>query len=675
MKSALSKPGIAVALALAWLTVSLHAGDWPWWRGPERTGVVQESSGWPEGWPPRQLWKRQVGFGCTSPVIAQGRLYVMGWAGGDGRRPGKNETGTDTLYCLDAQTGKELWKQAYPCRYQGRLRTGDTNAYGGPSATPTLDLEHGRIYTLGVDGDLRCWDVKADGKLAWTRNLYDDFPIEQRPNVGGGRRDFGFPTAPLLHGGQLIVEVGAVEGLVMAFDPATGNQLWTSQAREPAGHTGCPVPFRVGKTEYLAVLALKQLVVMHLDPGRQGRTAGSFAWQTEFACNIATPAVAGDRLVVTSGYNRKASAALHLTPTGLSQLWQSPQHAVVGSPVVHRGRAYLVNNAVRCVDLASGRDLWQGGVFGHGTCLVTAPDNRLIVFGKGRLALLEAGPQTGQYTQLGRIDGVARGICYPQVTLSDGILACKDRDGSLVCFSLRPGDRPTTPTPPDLHDGPAPNLSTSWPGSDTGLLFAWRKGGGLGPGTHLEARGKAHLAPDGSMELSGGGITVQGVDEQLLAQCRQSNQLTIEALITPGNVTQGGPARIVSFSTDPYRRNVTLGQEKDRFVLRLRTPQTGENGMKPQTTLCAARPGVAQHLVIAYSPGRLVCYLDGTRVLDTDTVRGDFSNWGPQHLLFGDEWADKRDWAGRLSAVAIHSRVVGAEEAALRFGMLRETKQ
>lgn len=206
----LPRPGWKAVSALAWAALLLAWGtvaagevdtDWPQWRGPTRDGISAESSGWPSGWPPRRLWGRNVGKGCTSPIIVSGKLYVMGWTGS------RRGQGVDTVYCFDARTGRERWKVSYTCRYQGRVRTGDTRAYGGPSSTPTFDRDTGRLYTLSTDGDLRCWDAARRGKLLWAKNLYESYTVKQRPYVGGGRRDFGFPTAPLVLGDLLIIEV------------------------------------------------------------------------------------------------------------------------------------------------------------------------------------------------------------------------------------------------------------------------------------------------------------------------------------------------------------------------------------------------------------------------------------------------------------------------------------
>ncbi len=420
-----------VVLAIA---ASVEAADWPQWRGPDHTDVTPESSGWPDGWPPRELWRASVGKGCTSPIIADGKLYTMGWHGSGGRRA---KTGTDTVYCFDAATGRELWKQSYPCRYQSRLRTGDTGAYGGPSATPTFDADTGWLYTVSIDGDLKCWDAAAGGKPVWSVNFFDRYTIRQRPDVGKGRRDYGFPGSPLVWGDLVIVEVGAAEGTIVAFDKQTGAERWRSEYNRPAGHSGGPVPCQIAGRDCLVSLALQNVVVMRADKGHEGRTLAAWKWQTDFANNIPTPAVAGTRIVVTSDYNVSRTACFEITARGVQERWQTREHSKVSSPVIHKGQVFIADKSLKCLDLATGETRWKGGSFGHGSCLVTAADEKLLAFGNGRLVLVDASPSVREYRELGRAEKLVGGTCYPHVALSDGIVACKDRSGDLVCLSVR----------------------------------------------------------------------------------------------------------------------------------------------------------------------------------------------------------------------------------------------
>lgn len=429
--------GLIAALWLLAGTCGAQQGralpDWPQWRGPTRTGVTPHPSGGADAWPPEVAWSADVGFGCTSPILSAGKLYVMGWHGPGNRQD--NPMGTDTLRCFDARSGRELWKQSYPARYQGRVRFGDKNAYGGPSATPLLDADTGKLFTLGVDGELRCWNVRRSGELLWRRSFYDELEIPRRPNLGKGVRDYGLTGSPMLIDGQLIVEVGAESGAVLALDPADGQTLWRSQYTGSAGHTSGPVAHRVAGRPVLGVLALRELVVMAVGDS-PGTTLATFPWATDYACNIATPAAAADgSFIVTSGYNRKQTARLAVKGGDLSAEWTTRAHAVVSSPVVHKGRVFLVGGPLRCLDLATGEQRFSGGNFGNGNCLVTG-DDKIIAFGRRRVALIDAAPGAAEYRQLAELRGVVRGTAYPHVALGGGVLAVKDRGGKLVCFVL-----------------------------------------------------------------------------------------------------------------------------------------------------------------------------------------------------------------------------------------------
>lgn len=216
-------------------------------------------------------------------------------------------------------------------------------------------------------------------------------------------------------------------------------------------------------------------------------------------------------------------------------------------------------------------------------------------------------------------------------------------------------------------------LANSWPGNTNGLTFLWENN--RQPNEIFDVvqqkplycngifRGLARFDRYHEMNLSGGAFHVDDVDSRLLSACKKANQLSIEAVITPDNLQQSGPARIISFSSSTSSRNFTLGQEKNKLVLRLRTPKTGDNGSNPQVSLCAIKAGQPHHIVVTYRPGLLVCYLNGEQILSTKSIKGNFSNWSPQHLLFGDEWGGDRDWSGRLEGIAIYSRFITPEEA------------
>ena len=227
-----------------------------------------------------------------------------------------------------------------------------------------------------------------------------------------------------------------------------------------------------------------------------------------------------------------------------------------------------------------------------------------------------------------------------------------------------------------ITGGPAKKYDT-WPGNHEALIFLWENlsktnaitqtGGKDAQTCSTVLRGLARFGRYHDVLPAGGAMLARDIDKRLLAACRKTNQLTIEVTLTPADLKQRGPARIVTFSTNSASRNFTLGQDGKNLILRLRTTRTGNNGTKPQVTLCKLTAGKPHHVIVSYFPGRLFCYVNGRKVPASAAVQGDFSNWSSQHLLFGDEWNGQRDWSGRLEGVAIYSRFVPPEEAALRY--------
>jgi hypothetical protein len=218
-----------------------------------------------------------------------------------------------------------------------------------------------------------------------------------------------------------------------------------------------------------------------------------------------------------------------------------------------------------------------------------------------------------------------------------------------------------------------------WPGSRNELLFQWDDnkensqfidGSGKLRHVYLKPEGGARFGPNGEMHILGGAFVPDGAfNKEIRDACRKSDQITIEAIVTTSRTPQFGPARIVSLSRSPAKRNFTLGQEGDYLVLRLQTSNTNRNGM--DFKLAPIQPGVPSHVLVTYKPGLLVCYLNGNIASQTNFERGSFDKWhgSSYSLIFGNEVGGVRPWEGYLDSVAIYSRFIDAEEAAKKFSL------
>lgn len=240
------------------------AADWPHWRGPTRDGLIDEASGWSEkGWlQEKPAWTANLGEGASAPLVVGDDVYTLGYAGGK-----------DVLRCLRASDGKESWAVEYKCPKYGRHHVGDEGLYSGPSGTPEFDADTGLLYTLSADGDLNAWDTRAKGKKVWGRNLYDDYKVGRRPKLTRApQRDYGYTSSPMIHGNWLLVEVGSTErGTLVAFDRRTGKEVWASDLKDEAGHTGGPAPMMVEGVPCVALLTQRNLAIIRLDAGKKER--------------------------------------------------------------------------------------------------------------------------------------------------------------------------------------------------------------------------------------------------------------------------------------------------------------------------------------------------------------------------------------------------------------------
>ncbi len=145
--------------------------------------------------------------------------------------------------------------------------------------------------------------------------------------------------------------------------------------------------------------------------------------------------------------------------------------------------------------------------------------------------------------------------------------------------------------------------------------------------------------------------------------CTLSNEITVEAWIQPANITQSGPARIVSYSENSGKRNFTLGQSTDKYNFRLKTTSTDDNGEPSVSTPSGTGKVELTHVVYTRdSGGNVKFYVNG--VLETSsTVAGDFSGWNSGYLFsLANEITDSRPWTGLLNLVAVFERALSPSE-------------
>ena len=403
--SVFSVASCSISFCLLFLlsTTTALASDWPNYRGPNHNGVSTET-GWTAQWPadgPPVLWKTSVGTGFASVSVSGKRAFTMG-----------NTADTDTVYCLDTDTGKTLWKYSYPCPLSPSMYE------GGPSATPTVDGD--RVYTLSKTGDLFCLTLDS-GKVLWKKSLQSDAGVS--PPI------WGFSCSPLVDNDLLILDAGDL-GLALKKD--SGQIAWNSKGG--GGSYSSAVPCAVAGAPAVVMVTASGLAAVN---AADGKPIWLFPWKTSYDINAADAIVLdGARAFISSGYAH-GDALVHLD-TG-AVIWEKKSLSNhINASVALDGYVYgpdgnMGSAKFTCVDLATGDPKWKYADANAGALIIV--DTKIIALSdKGELLIANATPSG--FTPLTRAQ-VLGGKCWTAPTLANGHLYVRNAKGDLACLNVK----------------------------------------------------------------------------------------------------------------------------------------------------------------------------------------------------------------------------------------------
>jgi outer membrane protein assembly factor BamB len=424
---------VSVLIALA-CTATLAAQDWPQILGPNRNGIYTGPPivpSFPRTGPP-SLWTRDVGAGFAGPAVAGNRLVLFHRVN---NRPSTSlgtavslSNGRETVE--DALTGKTIWTFDYPTSYRD-----DFGFDEGPRAVPVI--AGGRVFTHGADGWLHGIDL-ATGKMLWssdTRKVFD-----------APKGYFGVASSPVIDGNRVLVNVGGKSGLgppkpgegagIVAFDAASGKTLWTATTDEPS--YSAPVIADINGQHTGVFFTRTGLVA--LDPA-SGKVLYQHRWRARQAAsvNAATPIVVNDRIFLSASYGTGA-VLLQVANNAVKPIWSGDESMSnhYSTSVLKDGYLYGFDGrqefgqTLRCVELATGKVMWNVDGFGAGTLLI-AGDSLVIMRESGELALASASPKAFRFNARAQImKGVVR--AYP--ALANGRFYVRN-DRQLAAFDLK----------------------------------------------------------------------------------------------------------------------------------------------------------------------------------------------------------------------------------------------
>ena len=393
--------GLIVAAGLILWTVGAAGADWPNFRGPGHDGISSEkgiTTTWTDSLP--LVWSAEIGSSFSSFAAVGDRIYTCG-----------TEDQKQTLFCLNAQTGKIIWRN--------RFESAFNNSYGdGARATPTVN--DGRVYIQGAHGRLLCVDA-ATGKDVWDKT----FKHEPR---------WGYSGSVLIEGDLAIASGGKGEGALVAFDKKTGKQIWTC-GDDPSGYA-TPYPFDFAGKRYIVGFTGNSVIIAE---AKTGKLALRKAWATSYDVNAAAPIFHDGHLFITSGY-KTGCALLKLSASGdglaAQEVWRSKVFMnKFQSCILHDGYLYSSDQkALVCAAFLTGEEKWRINRSKHGT-LVLAEGNLLLLTQEGQLQIAPASPEG--FSPTTRAD-ILSGRCWTVPVLHQGRLYARNLK-RVVCFNLKTG--------------------------------------------------------------------------------------------------------------------------------------------------------------------------------------------------------------------------------------------
>ncbi|MEZ6016466.1 MAG: PQQ-binding-like beta-propeller repeat protein [Planctomycetota bacterium] len=423
------------------LSLGAPAQDWSNWRGPARNGASTTESA-PLRWSASEniVWRVALpAWGGATPIVHGDRVFVttpsatpeaadaaapneLGEPGGrtdSGRRGGRGrgqgggrDPGGDDmlLLCIARADGRVLWRT--------KLDSGNALHRKGNHASPSPVADDARVYTVTGNGTVSAHTL--EGEHVWHHNLQTDY--------GGFGLMWGYASSPVLHDGQLIVQV--LHGnntddpsYLVAYDAATGALRWrvereTDAPREsPDAYT---TPLVRGTADGAQVIVTGGDYVTGHDPA-----TGAELWRLGglnpqkapnyriVASALCVPDPAGDWVVVPTRV--RPLTAFRLGPDGqpieapIAWQWNERGAPDVPSPTTDGTHLFMVDDGgmVTCLDVRTGAALWgpERTLEGTVSASPTLANGMLYVTNEeGVTVVLRAGP-TFERIAVNELDG------------------------------------------------------------------------------------------------------------------------------------------------------------------------------------------------------------------------------------------------------------------------------
>ncbi|WP_340110860.1 outer membrane protein assembly factor BamB family protein [Maribellus mangrovi] len=377
------------------------------WRGGNN-GIYNETGllkSWPESGP-EILWSYEgLGEGHSSPVFANGKIYITGMVDGEG-----------FVFVL-SEDGKLWWKKSYGKEY--------TDSYPGSRSSVVVDGD--LMYVYSGYGVLTCMD-SGNGDVKWTKNSFEDFDGE---NI-----TWGVTETVLIDGDVVYLTPGGKKNNVVALNRLNGDLIWTSAGKGELSAYCTPL---------LVELPARKLLVTHTADHIIGLDAktGQLLWDyphtNRWNVHPNTPIFYDGDLFCFSGYGQ-GGVKLNLSDDGSSvtKAWTKTElDSRMGGMVVVDGYLYGSGDNARewrCVNWETGEETYAAKDIAKGVTIYA--DGMLYCYSeRGDLALVKADPSAFEVVSKTKVElGSAQHWAHP--VINNGRLFVHHGD-ALIAYKIK----------------------------------------------------------------------------------------------------------------------------------------------------------------------------------------------------------------------------------------------
>jgi hypothetical protein len=167
---------------------------------------------------------------------------------------------------------------------------------------------------------------------------------------------------------------------------------------------------------------------------------------------------------------------------------------------------------------------------------------------------------------------------------------------------------------------------------------------------------RAELTSDG-YTFSKPGIAYSNTAPEWVLKAVDGSFIEIDLEVKAAHNQQFGPARIFTVSENQNLRNLTIAQEGEDLIVRMRNPDTGLNGIPPYVVKRVFSSSAWHRIKLSFTTSALTIHVDESKPpLYVTLPEKPFSQWDLNYkLALGNELTFDRPWLGTIRRATVRA--------------------